>query len=485
MVIERNKPCPTHASCYGDQMNHLKSHVFLFTFIATTCLFVAHAWAGVTDNGNLAIYNSGQALVSEARSVNLPSGPANVVIRDIPAAIDATSIRTTANQTDVLGIQYRFTPATERNLLNRYIGKELTVLVPSLDGSGHTKRKGVLLSNAGKPVFLFGKEVYAGPYGGLLFPELPKSIDEMPSLVLNTRNDAAGKRTIRLSYLMSGISWRAHYALTVNKRTDAGQLTGWATVTNSGTHDFTSAALTLVAGDLRRAMPPRGQRAAQTMEADRVMNAPPNIKQGTLSQYHTYKIDDRIDLPGDSLRQIRLTDAPSVGVTQKLESVFHAHGNIHSPTGRQTVSSHLSIDNTKENGLGRPLPAGTIRVYMKTGDGQPLLVGEPSIPHTGIGEGMELTLGNAFDVSVERSRENYKKLGKRSYEVTWRIAVRNGKATPQRLNLKDMYAGDWKVTQASGAYTKPDDQTLLFDLTVPPTQDGTPYIVTYTAQVSY
>lgn len=468
-------------------MNHLKSNAFSFLLLAVTVTFATTALAGTTKNGDVVIYNSGQAQISESRTVTLPRGPANVVVRDIPTSIDASTIMASARNMDVLGMEYRFTPATEKNLLDQYVGKQLAVLVPSLDGQGHTKKTGTLLSNSDTPVFRFGKEIYAGPYGGLFFPELPKSIQETPSLVLNTDSEIAGDRDIRFSYLMTGLNWRADYALVMESGSPDGALTGWATIDNTGAHGFTAARMTLVAGDVRRSRPAlrKNRTMVHAMEADMAMAAPPSVVKGTVSQYHTYTLDDRVDLPAGTTRQIRLISTPEVGVRKELESTFHAHGNARVANSRQPVTSRLVIPNTEKNGLGRPLPAGTMRVYMRSNTSQPLLVGEPTIPHTGAGGTLELVLGNAFDVTVERASVKYTKLGKRAYEVSWRIAVLNGKDAPQQLRLKDIYTGEWSITRSSQSYTTPDHRTAQFDLTVPPTQDGNPFIVTYTAHVSY
>lgn len=468
-------------------MNRLKFHSFLVLFIALTLGTPYGATAASTKNGDVVIYNSGQALVSEVRTVTLPRGPANVVIRDVPATINAPSIRATAEAMTVNGVQYNFTPATQDNLLRESIGKELVVLVPSLGGEGFVKREGVLIAYADKPVFRFGKEIYAGDFAGIYFPELPEAIDESPSLILSTHNETPGKRDILLSYLMSGLSWRADYALTVDTAGTSGALTGWATVSNNGDHAFSSADVTLVAGTVQRARPVHTKAMGRTMvmDSEMAMAASSNVQQGSVSQYHTYSLDERVDLPGDTTRQIRLFDAANVGVREELTSRFHVNGNVSYSHHPQSVESRLIMKNTKDNGLGIPLPGGVVRVYMDSSSGQQTLVGEPSIGHSGNGATLELTLGQSFDVSVERTRTSYSKLGKRSYEVTWTLAVTNGRKTAQQLRLADLYSGDWKVTKASHSYTTPDSETLLFDLTVPPNADSAPMKITYTAQVSY
>ncbi len=105
--------------------------------------------------------------------------------------------------------------------------------------------------------------------------------------------------------------------------------------------------------------------------------------------------------------------------------------------------------------------------------------------HVGRGGQVRLGLGTSFDVDVTRTQTAFTRLGKNSVEMSWRIEVRNGKDTPRSITLTDVYPGQWKVTAASHKHSAPDAGSLDFDLTVPPSGDGAPSVVTYTVQVSY
>ncbi len=114
-----------------------------------------------------------------------------------------------------------------------------------------------------------------------------------------------------------------------------------------------------------------------------------------------------------------------------------------------------------------------------------LLAGESSIGHVGPGGEVKLTLGQAFDVTVERSQTSFRKLGKNSFEMSWSLSVVNGKKTPQELRLTDFYSGQWNIVKADRKYSKPDARSVQFDLTVPPTAGKKPMVVNYTVQVTY
>lgn len=469
-------------------MNCLKSLTlfFLVTIFTLPCATVS--LAGSVKGGSVTVYNSGRALVSEHRSVTLPQGLASVVFKDVPSTLDPTSVRASAKGMTVLDLEYSYLPINTKNLLDRYMGKEMTIIMPDpTDSDARMLRKATLISNEGTPVFMVGNEVYVGNYEAFLLPELPKDLNAEPTLTLTTDNVSASKRDVRLSYLMGGLSWRADYALAVNAKGDRATLDAWATLNNTSGRGFSGTSLKLVAGDVQRGdAAPRRMYAKNVMMMDAEMaSAPPQPAEEQFSEYHVYSVPRPINLAESGTKQMSLFSSQKVGVKQQLESSFHGGGGQRSGVMKQDVEVSLAFTNTIKSGLGRPMPAGLVRVFMPTKDGSQLLAGESRIGHIGEGSEVKLRLGRSFDVKVERRQSSFKKLGKRSVEMGWRIEVLNGKDEPQSIKLKDMYSGKWEVTKTDLNYVKKDAGTLEFDLTVPPTKDGKPVVINYTVQVNY
>lgn len=446
---------------------------------------VSHG-AGATGAA-LAVYNSGRALVEETRTVTLPKGPARVVFKDVPATLEPASVRAFAPGMRVLGLEYASQPITVQSLLDRYVGRELTVILPDpADATARTLRKATLLSNEGAPIFLVGDEVYVGSYEALLLPELPADLTREPTLALLTENGSAGKQDVRLTYLMGGLTWRADYTVTVDPSGDSGSLDAWATVENQSDYSLGGAALKLVAGDVRQAPAPRMAKGLMMTKAmNEGMDSSAQPAEEAFSEYHVYTVEQPVDLPGSGMLQLSLFSAPKVALAQELSSRFQAGiGQMSGPV-KQAADLTLRLDNIEKNGLGRPMPAGLVRVFMPASDKRLLLAGEAQVGHVGRGGEIRLTLGRSFEVEVTRTQAGFARLGKNSVEMTWRIEVRNGKGTPQAVSLIDGYPGQWTVTAADQAYTTPDAGSLQFDLTVPPSQDGRPTVVNYTVQVTY
>lgn len=464
----------------------LKPDRLLILIAALLLLLPGQARAAGTAGASLAVYNSGRALVEESRSVTLPKGAARVVFKDVPATLEPTSVRASAQGMRVVGLEYASQPVTVQALLDRYVGRELTVILPDpADATARTLRKATLIANDGAPVFMVGDEVYVGAYEALLLPELPGDLTPVPTLTLITENGSEGRRDVRLSYLMGGINWRADYTVIVDGAGKTAAVDAWATVDNRSGHAHAEAALKLVAGDVRQAAPERakGLMVARAMNEDAVMAGQP--AEESFSEYHVYTVERPVDIPGSGMVQLSLFSAPKVAVRQELSSRYHGGiGQVSGPVS-QPVALALRFDNTDANGLGRAMPAGLARVFMPASDGRLLLAGEARIGHVGRGSEVDLALGSSFDVAVTRTQTGFTRLGKNSVETSWRIEVRNGKAEPRALKLTDVYPGQWKVTAASHDHATPDAGSLEFDLMVPATGDGAPMVVTYTVQVSY
>ena len=457
--------------------------------VAALLLLSPFAGAARAAGSVLAVYNSGQAQVTESRVVTLPEGAAAVVFTDIPATVDPSSIRATAPDMTVQDIQYAYRPITAANLLDAYVGKELSVILPDpSDANARILRKAKLLANADRPIFAVGKEVYVGSYEALLLPEMPKGLDAEPTLTLTTRSATAGRKNVALSYLMGGLTWRADYNLTVTQSGAAADLDAWATVTNSSDHAFSGADMRLVAGDVQRAAAPVPMVRAKVMmtEAVNMDAAPAMAGEQSFSQYHVYDPGRYVSIPASGSKQIGLFSAVNIPVRTELSSRFRSTPSQRGGKIDQSVESALIFDNTEAANLGKPMPAGVVRVFMPEKGGSKLLAGEARIGHVAEGEEVRLVIGRAFDVNVEREQTSFNRIGKNAAEVGWRITVRNGSAKPKDILLRESLSGQWTVLNADTPYAAKDAGTIEFDLkNVAPSAGKEGKVINYTVRFEY
>ncbi len=142
------------------------------------------------------------------------------------------------------------------------------------------------------------------------------------------------------------------------------------------------------------------------------------------------------------------------------------------------------FENTKENGLGIPLPAGKTRFYQRDDDGQLEFTGENAIAHTPQGETVRVYTGDAFDLVGERKQVSYST----DYNAHWvdelfEITVRNRKKEPAQIRVVEhLYRGvNCEIRTPSMAFTKTDSQTIEFRVMLQPDEEKkVTYLVHYT-----
>src|SRR5215468_9685824 len=250
---------------------------------------------------SVAVYNSNIALVRDVRQLQLPSGSFRLKFMDIAATVNPATVHfRSLTEPDKLGVveqNYEYDLLEPNKLLNKYVGKEVT-LVRSYMDNGTTKReeiKATLLANNNGPVWKIGNDIVTGLFGeSYRFPEVPPNLYDRPTLLMSLENSGAAKQKIESSYLASNLSWNADYVLTVARDDKAADLDGWVTVVNNSGTAFHNAKLQLVAGDLNR-IPEVGRYRAADMVAKAVpaAQAGAGFVQEAFSEYHLYSLGRR------------------------------------------------------------------------------------------------------------------------------------------------------------------------------------------------
>ena len=131
--------------------------------------------------------------------------------------------------------------------------------------------------------------------------------------------------------------------------------------------------------------------------------------------------------------------------------------------------------NTKENGLGLPLPAGRTRFYRRDdADGRLEFTGENTIEHTPQGETVRIYTGDAFDIVGERRRVDFSLVNRQDVaEEAFEITLRNRKTEPVEVRVVEhLYRGvNWQLIQNSDTYERQDAQTVEFRVRLQPDEE--------------
>lgn len=297
------------------------------------------------------------------------------------------------------------------------------------------------------------------------FPDLGRGLELRPTLFWRIESAGAAKTEMEVSYLTTGMSWAAEYVASVSEDEGAMELYAWASLDNKSGGDFEDAALTLVAGQISQV------KAAPPVRMEMMAAAPQTeFSQGELFEYHAYTLERPMTIRNNESLQVPLFAPADV----RIDRTYTYDGSRY-PGVRVTVKT----ENKAEMGLGRPLPAGKVRVYAGAAGIEPRLAGEDMLPNTPVGAEIELQVGVAFDVEGERERTGYERLARNEFSESYKITLKNSKSTPVEVVVVEHPRGDWTITESSAPYEEKDSSTVQWTVTVPASGEFT---ISYTVR---
>jgi hypothetical protein len=409
------------------------------------------------------VYNSNVALVRDVRRLRLPAGTLDLRYMDIAAQVNPATVHivslTTPKDLNVLEQNYEYDLLSPQKLLQKYVGKELTLvrLVTENNSTKEVPVKATLLALNEGPVWKVGNEIITGmATDRYVFPDLPENLYSKPTLIWLLDNARAGEQTVEASYMTNQVNWNADYVLTIRSEQKGADLNGWVTVINNSGTAFRNAQLQLVAGEVHRVTEaPAAPVRAMAMRAAPTAGA--QFVQEPISEYHLYTLERRTNLQDKETKQISLLGATGLS----FDKVFEVDGqgyyyhNAQRPGQpiKEPVQVHIKFKNSEENSLGMPLPAGTVRVYQGDSKGRVQFIGEDHIGHTPKDETLDLHIGNAFDVVSERKQTDFKTYGQ-AFEFAFEISLRNHKPEPITVVVNEPLGGDWTMLDSNYKYEK-------------------------------
>ena len=431
---------------------------------------------------NITVYNSNLALVRDVRQIRLESGVFPLKFEDVAASINPTTVHfrslSDPAKLSVVEQNYEYDLLDAQKLLQKYVGREVT-LVHGEEEANSTKwvetRALLLADNNGQPVWKIGDEIVTGmPTSWYRFADLPGNLYSRPTLVWTLENRGADAQRVEASYLTSNVSWSADYVLTVARDEKNADLDGWVTLTNGSGVEYRNAKLQLVAGEIHQTTPPP---SAKAMDMARVeaAPAPAQFSQEAFSEYHLYTLERRTSIGNNESKQISLLNATGLSVDKRLvvegQTYYFRNRQGIGNAIPETVKVYYRFKNEQGNGLGMPLPAGTVRVYQADSKGGTQFVGEDRINHTPKDEQVRIYVGNAFDVVCERKQTDYQKISGDTFEMEYQIALRNHKDTDVTVDVREPVGGDWQVLNSNYKPAKLDSSTIGFE--IPVAKNGT------------
>jgi hypothetical protein len=448
---------------------------------------------GQRERINLTVYNGGTALVHDRRRMTLQDGLNRIAWRDVSANMDPTSALLEAmsspNKVTVVEQNFDFDLLNPDALIQKYVGQYVVVVHDArFTGERDTRERARILSTNGGIVLQYRDRIETAVRGHIIYPAAPKNFRDRPTLQLNFTSEQRGPQLLDLSYLTSGMAWRADYVGVLAPDDTHISLTGLVTLSNISGTSYANAHLQLVAGNVNVVNPPVLNSALRTLvgygsTADTYSVG--NVQQENYFEYHLYTLRRPTTILDKQTKQLTLLSARSVPVRKTLElrGMPDYYRNAQPDLGdRLKVGVYVTFQN-RGGDLGIPLPAGVVRIYKTDSHKISQFLGSDRIDHTPKNETVRLHLGDSFDVTARKKQTDFHFLPvpcttSSSYE----IALSNAKTSAQDVLVVEPIPADWQITEESLPHTKSSASTANWLVHVP--ADGRT-VLNYTARVSW
>ena len=335
-----------------------------------------------------------------------------------------------------------------------------------------------------------------------LFPSLADDSVLKPTLQWLLSAEKTGSVRAEFSYVTGGLTWEADYNIVAPEKGDAVDLVGWVTMDNQSGKTFENARIKLMAGDVSKIQPAQ-QSWSQTVEVTGmgvggVLGLP--VTEKTFDEYHLYSLARPATLHDRETKQVEFIRAASVSAKQvyiydgaKIDPNRYRGWNWENFRNDKTYGTESNpkiwvmreFVNSEANHLGMPLPKGRVRFYRRNDDGQIEFTGENVIDHTPRDETIRVYTGNAFDLTGDRRRTDYRlDTNQRFLDESFEIEVRNHKKEPVNVRVVEhLYRWTtWDIRSKSDAYNKMDSQMIEFPVTLEPGGEKT---ISYTAHYTW
>jgi hypothetical protein len=403
-----------------------------------------------TAQGDVAvtIYNNNLALVQDIRQMNLPAGTTRQEFPDVSASIRPETVSLTGADFGIAEQNFDYDLLSPGKLMEKAVGQTVTLLRTNTATGVETRERAKVLSANGGVVIQVGDRIEVLRDDNLpvrvIFDKVPPNLRAKPTLSVTVDSTRAGVRPLTLSYLTTGLGWRADYVSLFDEKAGTINMQGWITLTNSTGTTFSNAETLLVAGEVGQI-----QQGYSGNQYNRGGAQPQGNSAGTetgsreqLGDFYLYPIKGRTTIANAQTKQVSFLDVIGAKAAKAYE---YRNEWMGAPGSAQSAATVLKFSNAREGGIGDAMPAGTVRVYMKDARGQAQFIGENAIGHTPGGSNLALKTGEAFDVKVQPFVEKREVIKSDEWERTirYRITRANGKTETVTVDTQKEF---WRTT---------------------------------------
>ena len=336
---------------------------------------------------------------------------------------------------------------------------------------------------------------------GLTFPPRVSNLG-----VFKINSQISGKAPVEITYLTSGLSWRAFYIGTLSRNETSMRLEGYVRVLNNSGEDYDNASTRLIVGQIHlldeiaklasRQYPyekpepeplpaddaGEGLRLKRVFEkaAPEIMMAtvsmePKEITKESLSEYFLYSIEGTESIPDRWAKRLPSFDVSEIPVENLYKFEEELFG--------QSTNRFLIFKNDQDHKLGKtPIPDGQLKIFRNIDENQHLAYeGHSHLKYIPVGEKAELSLGSVENVIVKPVLMKYETQNYTFFEngdisgwdevQTFFIEVKNTRDIPVTIEIyRNMSSASWDLEMIDNGqpFEKIDEDSVKFTLKLDP-----------------
>ncbi|MFC6671780.1 DUF4139 domain-containing protein [Marinobacterium aestuariivivens] len=399
--------------------------------------------AGARQALSLTVYNQNLGLVRDTRQLPALSAGQPVVIEDVSRQMQTETLSINGAGA-ILEQTLNTNLLNHHSLLQHYLGRELSLARRNpADGEESLSAVTLLSIEGDRALVRRNEQIESIPLGQdwrFIFPQLPAHLISRPSLEFRSQGTPA-PAPATISYLTGGLSWQMDYVLNLDANGQRMALEGLATLHNDTGTDFRDAGFQLLAGTINQPAPEAYRKANLAMAA---MADASGMAPEAFQDYHLYSLPQRTSLLDQQHKQLPLVSQAALPVKREYRHEFLVIPRLDNQRHKSPAQTWLAF----RNGADQPLPAGAVRTFAPDEQGRLQFVGGARIDHTATGQDVELQLGDAFDLSIERQQTLFSK----EYDsqlLEYEVLVRNSAAADKQLQLAVNFTQPWSLEHSS------------------------------------